>query len=944
MVVDVVSHDKLGKRLTRMRQNTILLLTDDSADVQALLQTLEQSGLQWLITATGADGIATAAQTLPDVMLVAQNLPDMTGVEVCRQVKQHALLHEIPIIFVAPPEYESETLDGLAAGASDYLPTPIQPTVALMRIQMQLQLRQMRQEIQAQDSRMRREWEEHQQAVTQLTQLQKAFETMQLGLTITDLDGTILYVNPAEAEMHGYHVAELLGRNIRLFSPTEYLKPRTLRHIQGWKGLVRESMNLRKDGSQFPVWLMSEIVQNADGEPTAIVTSCEDITERKAIEAERERYRTQLEDLVQERTVELTETNTQLRQEILKHQQTMALLEQRNRELALLNHVSQLFSSSIELDQVLESVLHEMHRLLKIEATSFWLRTPHSEELVCRQATGPGRETVIGWRLTYGQGTVGQAAQAGNPVLIADTRNDPAHYKGVDQKTGIELRSILSLPVRVKGEIIGVLSLVDTHPNRFTNDDLRLIEPIATAAASAVENARLYAQANQEIIERTLAEKALKELEHIVNQSPVIVFLWKAEEHWPVEFVSENIQQFGYTPGDFYTQRLRFTDILVPEDVERVVEEVQQHSKQPDSPEFRQEYRVLTNTGAVRWVEDLTWIRRNPAGRITHYQGIIIDITERKQSEAALRQAKEAAENANRAKSEFLANMSHEIRTPMNAVLGFTDLLIEQVTDPLQKSYLEAIKAGGTNLLMLINDILDLSKIEAGKMEIHPKPVSLRQIFQELRQIFQVKLNEKRLEWLTELTPDIPEQILLDEIRLRQMLFNLIGNAIKFTDQGYVRLAAEATKASQGDQRINLTLIVEDSGIGIPAQQQDLIFEAFRQQDGQDSRKYGGTGLGLTITKRLVEVMQGTIHIESQVETGSRFIIQLPDIPLVSAQPPASSQTPQENRPEIDFLAGIVLIVDDVPHNRMLVREYLRNSNLTVIEAENGEQAVRLTQ
>ena len=222
------------------------------------------------------------------------------------------------------------------------------------------------------------------------------------------------------------------------------------------------------------------------------------------------------------------------------------------------------------------------------------------------------------------------------------------------------------------------------------------------------------------------------------------------------------------------------------------------------------------------------------------------EICKRQQIEAQLQQAKEKADSANRAKSEFLANMSHEIRTPMNAVLGFSDILATKITDKQHKSYLNSIQTAGKSLLTLINDILDLSKIEAGRLDIQYEPVQPLVFFTELQQIFSQSMAEKHLKLIIELDENLPKALLLDETRLRQVLLNLIGNAIKFTDSGYVKLCAD--KIYTENDHVDLILAVEDSGIGIPADQQALIFESFKQQDGQSTRQYGGTGLGLAIT------------------------------------------------------------------------------------------------
>lgn len=243
------------------------------------------------------------------------------------------------------------------------------------------------------------------------------------------------------------------------------------------------------------------------------------------------------------------------------------------------------------------------------------------------------------------------------------------------------------------------------------------------------------------------------------------------------------------------------------------------------------------------------------AGQVTGYLGVAIDISERKAAEAALQFAKEQAEMANRMKSQFLANMSHEIRTPMNSILGFSDILINMVNEPQARKYLSTIAASGRTLMALINDLLDLAKIEAGKMPLRPEPVNLRLVLDEVSLMFAEELKTKGVSLVVEVASNVPEVLNLDDIRIRQMLINLGGNAVKFTQEGYIRLAVEAGP-KQGDS-VPLCLTVQDTGIGISKEAQSTIFESFQQEHDATTSKYGGTGLGLTITRRLAELMGG---------------------------------------------------------------------------------------
>ncbi len=332
-----------------------------------------------------------------------------------------------------------------------------------------------------------------------------------------------------------------------------------------------------------------------------------------------------------------------------------------------------------------------------------------------------------------------------------------------------------------------------------------------------------------------------------------------------------------------------------------------------------------------------------------------------------LKKAKETAEKANQAKSEFLANMSHEIRTPMNAILGFTEILVEEITDKRHKKFLETVSNSGKTLLALINDILDLSRIEAGKMELKYEPVNLFSILSEIKHIFSNKVKEKALDFRLEVDPTLPESLLLDGLRVRQVLFNLVGNAVKFTDTGFIKLAVrKISSASLNDtlpspgsspgkkfyggpggdfskEFIDIIFSVQDSGIGIPADQQQTIFEAFTQLGGQSTRKYGGTGLGLAISRRLAEMMGGEISVQSQGEPGkgSTFSLTLKNA-AGSGVIMGTANVEALVTEDLRFENTLILVADDKESNRQLLADYLSFPGIAVIDAENGQIAVEM--
>ena len=345
-------------------------------------------------------------------------------------------------------------------------------------------------------------------------------------------------------------------------------------------------------------------------------------------------------------------------------------------------------------------------------------------------------------------------------------------------------------------------------------------------------------------------------------------------------------------------------------------------------------------TGERIWVTPYPTPLRDVAGKIVGGINMLVDITDAKRAEEELSTAKLAAEEANAAKSAFLAYMSHEIRTPMNAIFGFTQLLSESTQAPVERDWIASIKKSGQLLLSVINDVLDLSKIEAGKLDLHPQPTNVADILDDMIAMFAPQAAGKGITLVCDIDVNL-ELLLLDSQRVRQILMNLMSNAVKFTETGGVTVRLEVADGTTAGLR-DLALIVTDTGVGIPASQIGRIFEPFRQADSPDGKLRQGTGLGLTISRRLVEAMSGQIEVESALGEGTTFTMRIPDVPatdLLPAHSPAGEEVDFNQLPPLS-----ILIVDDVPWNLEVAAGYLRNSHHAIHLASNGLEGLKSAQ
>jgi PAS domain S-box-containing protein len=431
----------------------------------------------------------------------------------------------------------------------------------------------------------------------------------------------------------------------------------------------------------------------------------------------------------------------------------------------------------------------------------------------------------------------------------------------------------------------------------------------------------------RDITDRKEAQAQLQKLSSAVEQSPTTVVITDVEGR--IEYVNPKFTEVtGYTREEAIGQNPRIlkSDEQPPEFYEDLWKTI------ISGQDWRGEFCNRKKTGETYWESASISPIRDADGNPTHFVAVKEDVTDRKRAEQALLEARHAAEAATKAKSDFLANMSHEIRTPMNGIIGMTDLTLDTDLTPEQRDYLNTVKTSADALLTLINDILDFSKIEAGKLELEPIDFALRDALADMLNTLANRAHSKGLELIYDVPSEVHDALIGDVYRVRQVIVNLVGNAIKFTERGEIVVSVAQVERTDADTTLHFT--VRDTGIGIPPDKLEAIFRPFEQADASTTRQFGGTGLGLAISVQLVELMGGRIWAESEVGKGSMFHFTA----VFGLGKPAPAADARERRGLLEGLP--VLVVDDNATNRRILEQMLRNWRMKPQDAADGASAL----
>ncbi len=584
---------------------------------------------------------------------------------------------------------------------------------------------------------------------------------------------------------------------------------------------------------------------------------------------------------------------------------------------ALLDTMKDL-AGQLELSSVLQRVLERAVALLDVTGGELATYDELTGDLGIVASHNMGTDAV-GARIAMGEGAMGRVAQTLESLIIPRYQDWEGRSPQYTQST---VQSVMAAPLVIGSRLVGVIASVHSDPNRdLGSEDLRLLELFAPEAAIAIENARLFTQAQHQ-------QQYFGEL---VANSPVAIVTLDTQ-HIVVSCNPAFLSLYGYTEAEVLGQHLDDL-ITTPETRAQAVQYTQQAL---DHHAVRAIAQRRRKDGTLVDVEVLG-VPVVVDGKLVGMMGLYHDITE-------LLAARRSAETANEAKSQFLAAMSHELRTPLNAIIGYSEMLQEDAEDTGQDAFvpdLQKIHSAGRHLLTLINDVLDLSKIEAGRMELHLQPFEVDRTIDEVVTTVQplVAKNENQLVVDMDGTLGTMHS---DQTRVRQVLLNLLSNACKFTEHGTITLAARRRSAAHGDEW--LTLAVTDTGIGMTPEQVGRVFQAFAQAEVSTASKYGGTGLGLAISRRFCQMMGGDVTVDSEVGKGTTFTVRLP---VHAPSGDGSSTTDRAADAEADTpvdagAAGTVLVIDDDPTSRALVRRLLTREGFRVEEAVDGENGLRL--
>jgi len=742
-----------------------------------------------------------------------------------------------------------------------------------------------------------------------------------VAIVTFDSSGRIESFNPGAERMFDYSTLEVLGQDIKLLVPKLTCDTDDAATIDDFEssGLSGVDYNLparRKDGREFPAHVTLSTVQfNSRRHYSAIIR-------------------------------DVTQTNS-----------AGNSLADHSLESQLLHRVTMIASEAANAEEALHGSIEVICELTRWPVGHVYVPGDDGTTLFPAPMWSSGSQPFEQFRevtdqtfFAKGAGLPGSVFVAGRAMWIENVQHRVDFLRG-RKHVDIRVKAAMAVPIAIGRETVAVLEFFHPDPLPTDGELLSTLELVGKQIGQVLKRRR----AEQRVAEAYALKQA------VLDAACDVAIIATTYDGMITVFNRGAEKLSGYTAREMIDKQTPLA-LHLPSEVEECARQVSERFGRevigwellvadisPDGAQSRQ-WTYVRKDGGTRLVNLSVSAITDAQGATTGYLCVAVDVTEQKNAENSLKQATHVAETANRAKSEFLANMSHEIRTPMTAILGYAEYLLNEKgvasASPERVECIRTIQRNGAYLLALINDILDLSKIEAGKLEIERIACSPLRIIPEVIAMLRVRAEAKNLSLTAEFAGPIPETIQSDPTRLRQILFNLVGNAVKFTEAGSVRVVTELIGADRQDPKLQIRVI--DTGIGLTQAQIGRLFQPFTQADASTTRKYGGSGLGLTIGKRLAEMLGGTITVDSESGKGSTFCITVDTGPLdgvrllESPRPPVLSSFTDESPAGNQLTLNCrVLLAEDGPDNQRLISVVLKKAGAQVTLADNGRIAVR---
>ncbi|MCP4108003.1 MAG: response regulator [Desulfobacteraceae bacterium] len=872
----------------------ILIVDDKPENLRLLTGILKEKGYTVRQLRNGDMVMSSVLTAPPDLILLDILMPETDGYEVCRQLKAKEQTRDIPVIFISALDEAANKVKAFSVGGIDYIAKPFQEEEVLARIKTHLALKNMQKRLEEKNFQLQEEIDERKRAEEKLRKLSRAVEQSASSVVITDIDGIIEYVNPAFSEITGYSYEEAIGNSLHILKsgkhPPDFYREirQTLSSGNVWQG---EVINRRKSGELYWESAVVSPVKDQEGKITHYLATKDDITVRRQAEEK------------------LLDSEKKYR-EIVMNANSIIMRATPQWNVTFLNDFAQRFFGYSK-DEILgkniagmivpetESTGRNLMAMLEDITLNPEKYHYHENENICKN----GNRVWVAWSnkaIKDKHGSTVELLCIGND--ITDKKKNEQALKKVNE----------NLKVRV--------------------DELSMLNRISGTVAMTSDL-------------HVALGTVIREIGQLLNAKSATIVMFDATGLKLTIFAHFTAVEGEASLVNLELPNLPATDQIITEKKSIVIPDAQ------TSPLLEPIHELMINRG----VQSVMIVPLKAPGKIIGAINISIAQKDRKFMPSEVRlvetiagqiaglienarlfeeaeKARQVAEEANKAKSRFLANMSHEIRTPMNSVLGFLELALED--SELAEIHRKNIKTAynsARSLLTLLNDILDVSKLESGKLTLEKRPFNLPWLMQDILKIFEIRCRKKGLALSLNMDPKLSSCYIGDTDRLKQILINLVANAVKFTGKGGITLTVEP---SAQENMVKFT--VRDTGIGISPDRLEHIFEPFVQADTSTSRRFGGTGLGITISRQLTQLMGGDIRVKSEEEKESEFEF------TVCMEPSDIIPADFSGKQELKGFGRCfkILVAEDIEENILLAKIRLEQKGHTVIEARNGLEAV----